>query len=242
VPGLALAWAGLQYEAMTGELPPAGQGGLPAAHGELRASHEDRDQVVEQLRVAAGDGRLTAEELDERLEQALNARTYRELAVLTADLPAAGLAGPPRPGELRDAKELVRIQCNGSNTERSGPWAVPRRMELQVIHGNVKLDFTEAIVASRVLELNVDVKHGNLILVTRPGVAVDTDDVTMNNGNVRVRAPWRADVPEVLRVAVSGRVRHGNFVARPRYRSLWQWLRRAPRPWEAQPQRQLTRY
>jgi hypothetical protein len=227
---------------MTGELPPAGQGGLPAAHGELRASHEDRDQVVEQLRVAAGDGRLTADELDERLEQALNARTYRELAVLTADLPVAGTAGLTLPGGPRDAKDRVRIQCNGSNTERGGPWAVPRRMELEVTHGNVKLDFTEAIIASPVLQLAVEVKHGNLVLVTRPGVVIDTDDVTMNNGNVRVRAPWRADVPEVLRVAVSGRVRHGNFVARPRYRSLWQWLRRAPRPWEAQPQRQLTRY
>jgi hypothetical protein len=42
---------------------------------------------VEQLRVAAGDGRLTADELDHRLETALTARTYGELAALTADLP-----------------------------------------------------------------------------------------------------------------------------------------------------------
>ena len=49
---------------------------------------------MEILRVAAGDGRLTAEELDQRLEAALTARTYAELAVLTTDLPAAGA----RPG------------------------------------------------------------------------------------------------------------------------------------------------
>ncbi|MFE4720856.1 DUF1707 domain-containing protein, partial [Streptomyces sp. NPDC056728] len=43
---------------------------------ELRASHEERDQAVERLTVAAGDGRLTADELDERLEAALTARTH----------------------------------------------------------------------------------------------------------------------------------------------------------------------
>ncbi len=83
-----------QDGAMTGEVSPVSPG-VPehTAGGELRASHTDRDAVVEQLRVAAGDGRLTSEELDERLERALTARTYRELAELTTDLPAAGAAG-----------------------------------------------------------------------------------------------------------------------------------------------------
>src|ERR1039457_6999868 len=78
------------------------------ARSELRASHDDRDRVVELLRVSAGDGRLTAEELDQRLELALTARTYGELAKLVTDLPAAGSGGgaaargaegrPARPG------------------------------------------------------------------------------------------------------------------------------------------------
>ncbi|HYB18129.1 MAG TPA: DUF1707 domain-containing protein [Streptosporangiaceae bacterium] len=42
---------------------------------DLRASHADRDRVVDALRVAAGDGRLSAEELDTRVESALSART-----------------------------------------------------------------------------------------------------------------------------------------------------------------------
>src|SRR5436305_6087179 len=48
---------------------------------ELRASHEDRDRVVDTLRTAGGDGRLTAEELDARVERALSARTQGELAI-----------------------------------------------------------------------------------------------------------------------------------------------------------------
>lgn len=66
------------------------------ARSELRASHDDRDRVVELLRVAAGDGRLTAEELDERLELAMTARTYGELARLVSDLPDS----PDVAGEL----------------------------------------------------------------------------------------------------------------------------------------------
>ena len=64
---------------------------------ELRASYEDRDKVAEQLRVAAGDGRLTADELDQRLEAALTARTYGELAALTADLPGVARVEPDVP-------------------------------------------------------------------------------------------------------------------------------------------------
>src|SRR5579863_4294483 len=73
----------------------AGQAGAGARPGSLRVSHEDRDQAAESLRIAAGDGRLTAEELDERLESALTARTYDDLASLVADLPAAGTALAP---------------------------------------------------------------------------------------------------------------------------------------------------
>ena len=66
-----------------------GHGDEVASSEHLRASHEDRDRVAELLRIAAGEGRLTAEELDERLEKALTARTYGELEALSRDLSAA---------------------------------------------------------------------------------------------------------------------------------------------------------
>ena len=69
---------------------------------ELRVSDADRDLVAERLRAAAGEGRLSAEELEERLETAFGARTEAELQPLTADLPApvARMSGrrlPARP-------------------------------------------------------------------------------------------------------------------------------------------------
>lgn len=53
----------------------------------LRTSDVDREQVVEQLRVAAGEGRLTIDELGERIEQAYSSRTFADLDPITADLP-----------------------------------------------------------------------------------------------------------------------------------------------------------
>jgi hypothetical protein len=53
----------------------------------LRASDADREAITERLRQAAAEGRLEPEELEERVEAALRARTYGELSPLVADLP-----------------------------------------------------------------------------------------------------------------------------------------------------------
>ena len=67
-----------------------------ARHAALRASDADRDAVAERLRVAAVEGRLDADELDQRLHVALRARTYGQLERLLDDLP--GAPAPRRPG------------------------------------------------------------------------------------------------------------------------------------------------
>ncbi len=213
---------------MTGETSPARREGDTEAmvRGQLRASHEDRDRVVEILRVAAGDGRLTADELDERLEAALTARTVGELAALTSDLPAAGA---PAAVAVPEPKDVARIQCTSGSAQRNGPWVVPRRMEVRVSSGSVRLDFTEAVISHPVLQIDADVQSGTLKLVTKPGIVVDTDDVAVRSGTAKVRAPWGSDVPALLRIEVSGRVGSGSIVARPPRRTFWEWLLRRPR-------------
>lgn len=52
----------------------------------MRVSDAEREEAAERLRVAAGDGRLDLQELEERLEQTYAARTYGELEPLTLDL------------------------------------------------------------------------------------------------------------------------------------------------------------
>src|SRR5262249_4696639 len=144
-----------------GEREPAPRDQPVPGGGELRASHDDRDRTVEVLRVAAGDGRITAEELDERVGAALTARTYGELAALISDLPAAPGSLPLMPGPLPGAgaapKDLVRIRSDISNVRRDGPWLVPKRMEVRVNLGTVTLDFTEAVISWPSLEIDADI-------------------------------------------------------------------------------------
>src|SRR5580693_10054435 len=148
---------------MTGTPSPAGDSQEPGSAPELRASHADRDRVAEILGAAAADGRLTAAELDERLEAALTARTSGELAALTADLP----------GIAAKAKDVVRLDYQGGNATRRGPWVVPQRMEIRAVGGTVKLDFTDAVITSPKLHIQAEVRGGRLVLVTKPGIEVD---------------------------------------------------------------------
>jgi hypothetical protein len=190
--------------------------GLPPAHEadpakpELRASDDDRERVVEVLRVAAGDGRLTAAELDERLEMALAARTSGDLAALTADLPAVGAAAA--------AKDFVRLDFQGTSGRRGGRWLVPRRMEIRAAGGSVKLDFTDAIISFPTLDIQAEVRGGRLVLVTRVGIEVDVDDMVARGGRVRVRPERDAHEPVRLLIKLSGEAHGGNVVVRPRRR------------------------
>jgi hypothetical protein len=206
--------------------------GREVARSELRASHEDRDRVVELLRVSAGDGRLNAEELDERLELAMTARTYGELAKLVADLPADGSVASAPALRAPQAKDVVRIDTGSGHAVRNGRWILPQRIEARVRSGHLKLDFTQAVITQPSLQLDAEVRSGHVILITKPGIVVDTDDVVVRSGHVRVRAPWGPDVPEVLRIEVTGKIGSGHFIARPKYRTFWQWLTRQPRPYE----------
>jgi Domain of unknown function (DUF1707) len=208
---------------MTGEFWPAGGSRGPGAEPELRASHADRDRVVEILGAAAGDGLITAAELDERLEAALSARTRSELAVLTADLPPSGI-------QLQ-AKDLVRIDQRFGDVTRTGRWVVPRRMEIRLTAGEVKLDFTEAVIAQDTLRIDADLGiGGDLTLVTRPGIVVDTDGLSGRLGEVKVRHVTDPDAPVILRVELAGRIRGGGVVVRLARRTFWQWLLRKPAP------------
>jgi hypothetical protein len=69
----------------------------PARHGHVRASNADREQVIDVLKAAFVQGRLTKDELDLRVGQALTSRTYAEQAAVIADLPV-GLIRAEQPG------------------------------------------------------------------------------------------------------------------------------------------------
>jgi class 3 adenylate cyclase len=194
-------------------VPAATQPARPAGP---RASHADRDRVVDVLKAAAADGRLTADDLDQRLEAALTARTRADLEPLLADLTAAAEAQAP---------DLARIKISSGSTKRDGSWVVPRRLEIDVGSGSVRLDFRQAVIAAAELRIDARIASGTLRLVTRPGIVVDADDLTVSSGSVKVVPPAGPDAPEELRVKISGQVGSGSVSARPPrggwWRALW---------------------
>lgn len=106
-------------------------------------------------------------------------------------------------------------------------------MQIKSTAGDVRLDFTEAEITHSTLHIEVELGIGaDLLLVTRPGIVVEADDLTTRGGDVKIR-DTATQVPVALTISVSGRVRGGSVVARYPRRTLWQWLRREPRPYRA---------
>ncbi|MEU4981497.1 DUF1707 domain-containing protein [Streptomyces sp. NPDC021969] len=190
---------------------PSQDGGTPA----LRASHSDRDRAVDLLSAAAGDGRLTPEELDERVGAALTARTRTELAALTADLPTAS-DGPP----VVAAKDVVRIEQEGASTRRGEGWVVPRRMEIRSAWGEVTLDLARAVIAHDTLHIDLDMRAGALKVVTRPGIVVDTDPLVTSYAEVKTPRTIDPGAPVELRVEIAGAISWGQVVVRTPRRRL----------------------
>jgi hypothetical protein len=188
---------------------PTGEPSGPGWSPEMRASDADRDRVMDVLRVAAGEGRLTPDELDERLEAALSSRTLGELATLTADL----MAAPGMPGAaMAQAEDVYRIDQRGGSVRRTGRWVVPQRLELRLSWCDMWLDFTDAVIIHDTLRIDLNMRGGSLVLVTRPGVAVDGDSLRVlrvRYADVKIRPAAEPGVPVVLRVQIIGRMRYG---------------------------------
>lgn len=122
-----------------------------------------------------------------------------------------------------DAAEPARIECGSGTAKRDGRWVVPRRLDINVGSGSVRLDFRQAVIAGPDLRIDLRIASGSLKLITRPGIVVDADDVTVGSGSVNVVPPRETDVPLELRVKISGRVTSGSVAARPGggWRALW---------------------
>ena len=102
----------------------AAAGGL----GDLRASHADRERVIDTVKAAFARGQLTAGELDARVGQTLTARTYAELVTVTVSIPAeADLARPPKPARAQPPRPRNRLVNRGAciitaTTLAAGVW------------------------------------------------------------------------------------------------------------------------
>jgi hypothetical protein len=140
----------------------------PRGPSQLRASDADREQTAETLRQAAGDGRLTLGELDQRLEAAYAAKTYAELEKLTEDLPAAGapvLAGslPARRFGGTPTSRFGLALLSGF--ERAGRWVAPRHFTAVAVMGGGSIDMRDASFAEQTVRITAVAVMGGIDIV-----------------------------------------------------------------------------
>ena len=148
---------------------------------DLRVSDADREQVAERLREAAGEGRLTMEELDERLEAAYDARTSADLAPLTADLPhPVGRREPVRRGAGKTRRWSIAVM-GGSNLR--GRWLAGRKLTSIAIMGGGCIDLRNAVLTEGELRITIFAVMGGVDVIVPPGIDVELSGFALMGGN-----------------------------------------------------------
>ena len=130
---------------------------------DLRASDADRERVANVLREAAGDGRLTMDELDERLDAVYAAKTYAELEPITHDLPDSDAAHVPAPSSAA-ARNPARFGGEPTSSgavailggfTRKGDWVVPKEFTAFMLMGGGEIDLRDARFAEREVTIHI---------------------------------------------------------------------------------------
>ena len=187
----------------------------------VRASDAEREDTATILRDAAAEGRLTFEELADRIELAMGSRTREQLQRLTGDLPAPDRE--PDPGGdagALTAPAAVTTSLLG-DIRRSGVWSLPAESSYRTVFGNVVLDLREAQVTAKEVTIDANSLFGDIDLLVPEGVAVE-----VRSRRVMGSISQEADAvkPGAPRVVLTGRTVFGNV--RVRHRRLHERLGR----------------
>ncbi len=175
---------------------------------DVRASDAERDATVDRLREAAAEGRLTLEELTDRIEAAATAVMRSDLVPLTSDLPATAAVGvAPQSAGVRGVGDV----------KRSGPWTVPAESSFRTWFGNIKLDLRQAQMSTTETHIHARAVFGNVDLLVPEGVEVEVQARTQM-GRTNLQAG--AEMPGAPRIVLTGGTIFGDI--KVRHRRLWE--------------------
>lgn len=159
---------------------------------------------------------ITLDEFTERYDAALAARTCGELSAVIADLP---LAAPPA---QRPAVAPEELRGWMSSIVRRGQWRAAPVLHLNTRLCSTTLDFTSAVLPSRVVEILVDDYCSSTEIIVPTAATADLNGVNAVAGSATVKV--RTSPPsDQLHLVVRGRVRMGSVTVRHPFGS---WLRR----------------
>ncbi|GAB3579531.1 DUF1707 domain-containing protein [Amycolatopsis endophytica] len=147
----------------------------------MRASDADRERVAQILHNALSEGRITVQELEERLDTVYAAKTLAELEPPVADLPgvSAGAVQPATPralspdtriGGVPGSKTSIAVM---SGAQRKGPWTVPPQHTSFAFWGGVEMDLRNARFAERNTTITAVAIMGGIDIVVPDDIIVE---------------------------------------------------------------------
>lgn len=142
----------------------------------VRASPEERQAAEETLKAAVTEGRITLDEFGDRIGTALASTSRKEVAALTADLPAVPLPA----AQARSSKWILSIF---GGADRSGRWKLATKCWVINIMGGADLDLRAATISGPVTEITVISVMGGSDIIVPDGVEVELGGFALFGGN-----------------------------------------------------------
>ncbi|RNL84619.1 DUF1707 SHOCT-like domain-containing protein [Halostreptopolyspora alba] len=163
-----------------------------------RVSEAKREVAVTRLNRAFAEGRLTMVEFHERLSAVCVATFDDELDVLLGDL-------PPSEDGPDDRGETIELSTGSGTVKRSGVWGVPRRLRITSDSGTVRLNLTSARIAHPVVDIELAVDIGTVVITLPRGASANVEALTTRDGAISSRVAAASTIGAV-HLRVSGHV------------------------------------
>jgi hypothetical protein len=194
---------------MSGELVP---------DASLLMGDADRERVVARLNSAVVEGRLTFVEFEERVAGVLAARTFGDVLPYLEGLPAVPLSPAPA--------ARAEVALRGSALRRRGRWVVPARLRIEAVGSTVLLDFTEAVISTPIVELDLVLRGSTVRLTVPVGSSVDVGGVSLIGGSAKARRLAEHQTGTGTHFVITGEARGSTIRARTLRQWSWPWERR----------------
>ncbi|MCK0090665.1 DUF1707 domain-containing protein [Rhodococcus sp. HNM0563] len=210
---------------------------------DLRVSDAEREHVGELLQRAVGQGMLSLGEFTERMDTVLAAKTRGDLNQVLVDLPGIQMRPelqqqpqfpPARAYEPQVAAVTPSMYPAGTGTvlkgrmstiARKGRWEVPPVLQLDTVASSVSLDFTEAVMQTQVVRIEISDYLSSISIVVPMEATADINGLeamaSSATSKVGAGAPYGP-----LHLVVTGKMRAGSLtVAHPMGARLRKFLR-----------------
>lgn len=156
-------------------------------HGDMRASHADRERIAQTLHTALGEGRITVHELEERLDTVYAAKTVGQLRPVVADLPDASNSAavqPAQPSTVGAGEERIGGTPGStssiaimSGADRKGNWVLPHQHNSFAFWGGVEIDLRKARFAEQHCTITAVAIMGGIDITVPDDIVVDVSGI-----------------------------------------------------------------